>query len=153
MQFKNWKQPGPVFYLYEQAIYTSPLACESRAFARLDSMNMNGTWVTRCYGWMKLSDAQFETIEETIKPHDLSRWVIAKQCTPVSTNQSHIQEIHTKFNIAKRARILPQDVRVENYRGSSIVDLSSTLTYPSPGWSEFLFDFFYKVSPVCLIGF
>jgi len=48
--FKKWKQPGPVFYSCEHAIYTSPLAKESRAFTRLDSRDENGTWSSKCYG-------------------------------------------------------------------------------------------------------
>ncbi|KAI1617037.1 kinetochore Sim4 complex subunit FTA2-domain-containing protein [Exophiala viscosa] len=57
--FRHWKQPGPVFYDYDSALLISPLACESRAFARLHSLNENGTWAARCYGWMTLSDTQF----------------------------------------------------------------------------------------------
>ena len=93
---------------------------------------------------MKLSDTQFETIDAAVQCPDLSPWVIVKEYIPEATNASHVQEIHTRFNIAKRARILPKDVRVENYRGPQIVDLSTTLTAPCPGWSEFEFKFFYE---------
>lgn len=105
---------------------------------------MNGTWAARCHGWMELSDTQFEVIAKTTGPHSLSRWVIVKEYIPVPTNASHIREIYAKFDIAKRAKILPQDIRVENYRGASIVDLSSALTHPCPEWSEYLFKFFYE---------
>lgn len=142
--FEQWKQPGPVFYPYDQAIYTSPLANESRAFARLDSRNENGTWAARCFGWMKLSDPQFKKIREVINTNGLSRWVVVKEYLPMSTKPSDIRKIFTNFEIPREARIMPQDVRIENYRGSKIVDLSSALTDPCPGWSEFLFEYFNK---------
>ena len=143
-QFKQWEQPGPVFFPHDQAIYTSPLANESRAFARLDMRNENGTWAARCYGWMKLTDVQFKMIGDVVSTHGLSRWVVVKEFLPMPTDPSHVQTIFTNFKIPKEARILPQDVRVENYRGSKIVDLSSTLTFPCPEWPEFLFEFFNK---------
>lgn len=93
---------------------------------------------------MKLSDTQFETLENIIDTSGLSRWVIVKEYIPLPTNVSHIRQIHAKFEIAKKARILPQDVRVENYRGTKIVDLSSALTEPCPEWSKFSFEFFYQ---------
>lgn len=144
VQFKYWKQPGPVFFAYDSAIRISPLACESRAYARLDSLNENGTWAARCYGWMRLSDTQFKMLGDVVDTYDLSRWVVVKEYIPTSTHPCHIQMILTNFQIPKKARILPQDVRIENYRGSKIVDLSSTLTAPCPEWSDFLFDYFYK---------
>src|SRR2546430_1611150 len=113
--------------MYEDAILTTPLANESRAFARLNSHNENGTWAAKCYGWMKLSDTQFKMIGDVINTHGLSRWVVVKEYLPMSTNLSHIQDIFTNFKIPKEARILPKDARVENYRGSKIVDLSSAL--------------------------
>lgn len=144
-QFKKWKQPGPVFYPYDQARYTTPLAYESRAFARLESQNENGTWAVECHGWMKLSDMQFNTIGNVVDTLCLSRWVIVKEYMPMPTDHSHIRTIFTNFDIPKAARIWPgDDIRIENYRGSKIVDLSSTVTFPSPGWSEFQFGFFYE---------
>lgn len=106
-------------------------------------MNMNGTWAAKCYGWMELSDTQFDVISAVAGPLNLSRWVIVKEYEAVSTDASHIPKIHANFSVAKRAKILPQDIRVDNYRGTKIVDLSSALTYPCPGWSDFLFKFFY----------
>ena len=149
-QFKDWKQPGPVFYPPNQAIHTSPLACESRAFGRLISINENGTWACECHGWMKLSDTQFKTIYAAAPLPNLSRWVIVKEYLPESTNASHVNEIYIRFSIPRQASILPKDVRVENYRGSRIVDLSSTLTAPCPGWTQFEFDFFYKETVNCV---
>lgn len=93
---------------------------------------------------MKLSDAQFEVIGGNVSTHDLSRWAIVKEYLPNLTTPSDIQNIFTNFNISKEARILPQDIRIENYRGSKIVDLSSALTDPCPEWSDFLFEYFYK---------
>ena len=119
--------------MYKDAILTTPLVNESRAFARLDSRNENGTWAARCYGWMKLSDTQFKMVGDAVNTHGLSRWVVVKEYLPTSTNHSHIQEIFTKFKIPREARILPKDARVENYRGSKIVDLLSALTAPCLG--------------------
>lgn len=93
---------------------------------------------------MKLSDTQFEVIAKITGPHSLSHWVIVKEYMPILANASHIPEIYARFDIAKRANILPQDVRLENYREASIVDLSSAVTCPSPEWSKFLFKFFYE---------
>ncbi|EXJ87490.1 hypothetical protein A1O3_04450 [Capronia epimyces CBS 606.96] len=142
--FKEWKQPGPVFYSYDRAIYVSPLACECRAYARLDSINENGTWAAKCYGWMRLSDAQFNLLGNTIDTCGLSRWVVVKEYISSPTNTSHLQTISENFKIPQAARIYPGDIRPPNYRGSKIVDLSSTLTDPCPEWSEFCFGFFYE---------
>lgn len=91
---------------------------------------------------MKLSDTQFKAIGDVVSTHDLSRWVVVKEYIPTPTNFSHIQKIHTNFKIPREARILPQDVWAENYRGPKMVDLSSALTEPSPDWSEFAFKLF-----------
>lgn len=93
---------------------------------------------------MKLSDAQLETIATVVSTRDLSRWVVVKDYCTDSTNGSHISQIYANFEIAKQAKILPQDIRIENYRGSRIVDLSSALTYPCPEWSEYWFKHFYN---------
>jgi len=141
--FKHWKQPGPVFDPYEKAIYTSPLANESRGFARLHSGKKDGTWAVRCHGWMKLSDAQFGAIEAVVDAEDLSRWVIVKDYLPTLTDASHTDQILKNLAIPKSLRILPRDMRPQNYRASKIVDLSCTFTAPCPEWSEFEFNFFY----------
>ena len=91
-----------------------------------------------------MTDAQFRTLGDVVDTRALSRWVVVKEYRPMSTQPSHLRKIFESFAIPKRARILPQDVRVDNYRGSKIVDLSSTLTAPCPGWSDFLFGSFYK---------
>jgi hypothetical protein len=80
---------------------------------------------------------------DVVDTYGLSRWVVVKEYLPTSTRPSDIQKIFTNFKIPKEARILPQDIRIENYRGSKIVDLSSTLTEPCPEWSAFHFKFFY----------
>jgi len=152
--FKKWKEPGPVFASsYGEAIETSPLAKECRAFARLDLLNKNDTWAVRCYGWMKLTDEQFKTLGNVVDNHDLSRWAIVKEYLPTPTLPTHIPTIFANFEIPRMARILPQDVRLENYRGSKIFDLSCTLTDPCPEWSEFLFHRFYqKTTPGVLFA-
>ncbi|KAJ9618119.1 hypothetical protein H2204_013166 [Knufia peltigerae] len=144
--FKHWKQPGPVYYRYDDAILLSPLACESRAYARLDSRNENdGIWAAQCYGWMRLSDPQFEELGNVVdvNKHDLSRWVVVKEYIPSPTLPCDLPEIFANFEIPKRARIVPRDARLDNYRGSKIVDLSSALTEPSPRWTKFKFELFY----------
>lgn len=93
---------------------------------------------------MKLTDAQFKVLGDVVDTHGLSRWVVVKEARPLPTDPSHIWTIFKNFEIPKQARILPQDVRIENYKGSKIVDLSSTLTAPCPEWREFWFDHFYK---------
>ena len=93
---------------------------------------------------MKLSDTQYKAIRNVVNADDLSRWVIVKEYSPMTTNTSHLDQILKNFTIPKKLRILPQDVRMENYRGSKIVDLSCCLTDPCPEWSEFEFEFFYS---------
>lgn len=62
----------------------------------------------------------------------------------MSTDRSYIRAIFSNFDIPKAARIWPgNDIRIENYRGSKIVDLSSTI-FLCLGWSKFQFEFFYK---------
>jgi len=93
---------------------------------------------------MRLSDAQFKVLENVFNTNNLSRWAVVKECIPSPTLPCDIQTIFANFDIPKKARILPQDIRIENYRKSKIVDLSSTLTEPCPEWRGFLFDFFYE---------
>lgn len=152
--FRKWKEPGPVFYSYEASLNTTPLANESRAFARLDSHNKNGEWAVRCYGWMKLSTKQLKILGGAVDRYayavekyklcgdQLSPWVIVKQYMPMPTDASHVPEISQKFSIPKSLGILPGDIRVDNYRGSKMVDLSSTLTHPCAGWSKLEFESF-----------
>lgn len=104
----------------------------------------------RCYGWMKLTDEHFKVLGTVIGTSGLSRWAVVKEYIPIPTDPSHIQTIFESFKIAEEAEIMPQDVRIENYRGSKIVDLSSTLTAPSPGWSDYWYDWFYKESTRCV---
>ena len=137
---------------HAEAIETSPLAKECRGFARLDSLNMNDTWAARCYGWMKLTDEQFKMIGHIVDNHGLSRWAVVKAYLPTPTLPSHIPTIFANFEIPRMARILPQDVRHENYRESRIVDLSSTLTAPCPEWSEYLYERFYKKTIYSVFG-
>ena len=95
---------------------------------------------------MKLSDLQLKTINTAVQCASLSRWMIVKEHIPVATNASHVQDVYEEFKIAQRAKILPQNLRVDQYRGSKVVDLSTALTAPCPGWSEFEFKFFYENS-------
>jgi hypothetical protein len=93
---------------------------------------------------MKLTDNQFKMIGNIVDNHDLSRWGIVKDHLPMPPLPLHIPTIFANFEIPRMTRILPQDVRLQNYRESKIVDLSSTLTAPCPEWSEFLFNLFYE---------
>ena len=161
MQFKEWEQQGPLFYQREQAVYITPLACESRAFARLDSHGKNGVWAVKCYGWMKMTDTQFKVIKRLVRAYDrrfyhtmgyyekteLSRWVIVKDYIPTETDQSHATEKSETLAIPKALRIYPGDARPENYRGSKLVDLSCASTFPCPGWSELNFKHFFSEIP------
>lgn len=107
-------------------------------------MNKNDTWAIRCHGWMHLSNSQFKQINRVVKIGSYSRWVIVKKYAPSPTRPSHIQAIFDNFSIPKEARMIPGDVRVENYRGSQLVDLGQTQTYPHPEWSNFHHNWFYE---------
>lgn len=108
---------------------------------------------------MKLSDAQFKAIGDVVdaygmssyelslqdlSSHDLSRWVIVKEYLPNPTKVAHFREMRENLKIPEELKIYPQDLRLENYRASKVVDLSSTLTGPCPGWSNFEFELFYS---------
>ncbi|KAK2790671.1 hypothetical protein FQN52_005427 [Onygenales sp. PD_12] len=112
--FKNWEFStisGSDLGLTErQKAYASPFAHESRAFARLDSLDENGTWAVRCHGWMQLSDKQFEP----------------------ALSLDHVPEIRRKMSIARKAKLYPEDIQPRNYCGSFLVDLGRVKTYPYP---------------------
>jgi hypothetical protein len=93
---------------------------------------------------MELSDSQFNEIGNIVNRQGLSRWAIVKKVRTISTDQSHIDTIFKNFQIAKNLLIFPQDIRIENYSGSELLDLSCALTYPCPEWSQFEFEFFYE---------
>lgn len=105
---------------------------------------------------MKLSDTQFKMIGDVVdtsglssydlSSHDLSHWVLVKEYLPMPTNTSHFEEMRENLKIPQGLKIFPRDLRLENYRGSKLVDLSSTLTAPCPGWSDFEFKFFNSES-------
>lgn len=93
---------------------------------------------------MRLSDTQFKVLENVVDTNNLSRWAAGKEYIPLPTLSCDIQTIFANFDIPKKAQILPQDIRIENYKKSKIVDLSSTLTEPCPEWRGFIFYFSYE---------
>lgn len=100
---------------------------------------------------MKLNDAQFKEVGDVLKTRKLSRWTVVKEYRPELTDATHIQTIFTNFTIPKEARIVPEDIRADNYRGSKIVDLSSALTAPCPEWpSPFMWEWFYTKTVHCV---
>ncbi|KJF60305.1 uncharacterized protein CIMG_12868 [Coccidioides immitis RS] len=62
-EFRDWAYKRTSLSTRQQA-YTRPIAHESRAFARLDSIGENGTWAVNCHGWMKLSDKEFKRLQK-----------------------------------------------------------------------------------------
>ncbi|PGH34633.1 hypothetical protein GX50_02523 [[Emmonsia] crescens] len=130
-----------------QKPYLCPFSRECRAFARLDSMGKNGTFAVKCHGWLKLSDEQFEQYS---KYPQYSRWAIIKDYLPDPATRADIPEMKHKMEIAHKALLYPQDQKPENYRGSFMVDLGSTKTWPFPKsqwWEEgrkLKFKYFHK---------
>ncbi|KAE8152173.1 kinetochore Sim4 complex subunit FTA2-domain-containing protein [Aspergillus avenaceus] len=120
----------------EVTSYISPFGCESRAFARLCDLHQNGQWAVRCHGWMYLTDSQLQQLWEVSRPDPRwhgARWAIVKDFIaeePPSREDENFQNVMAKFHIPKCGRILPRDVKKENYRGDLIVDLGSTVTFP-----------------------
>ncbi|KLJ13876.1 hypothetical protein EMPG_09371 [Blastomyces silverae] len=106
----------------------APFVREARAFARLDSVGENGTWAVKCHGWMKLNDQQFKALGNHHRM--FCRWAIIKDLIPDEISMSDIPEVRRKMQIARKALLLPGDIKPENYRGSFVVDLGSTVTYP-----------------------
>lgn len=107
---------------------TSPFVHECRAFARLDSVGDNGTWAVKCHGWIKLNDQQFKALGN--KHRTFCRWAVVKDLIREELTMNDIPEIRRKMQIARKALLWPRDIKSENYRGSFVVDLGSTLTYP-----------------------
>ncbi|EEH07261.1 conserved hypothetical protein [Histoplasma capsulatum G186AR] len=111
-----------------ERILMAPFVREARAFARLDSVGENGTWAVKCHGWIKLNDSQFKELGN--KHQIFCRWAIIKDMIPDEISMSDIPEVRRKMQIARKALLWPGDVKPENYRGSFIVDLGNTITYP-----------------------
>ncbi|EER45402.1 conserved hypothetical protein [Histoplasma capsulatum H143] len=111
-----------------ERILMAPFVHEARAFARLDSVDENGTWAVKCHGWIKLNDSQFKELGN--KHQIFCRWAIIKDMIPDEISMSDIPEVRRKMQIARKALLWPGDVKPENYRGSFIVDLGNTITYP-----------------------
>lgn len=128
----------------EEAIFRTPFANESRAFARLESIGHNGTWAVKCFGWIKLSDGQFESISKVVDLCGSTRWAIVKEYISTPTVPSHIPTTLTNFAIPRKAWMIPDDTRPQNYRGPYIVDLGKTITFPHPLWDVNWSDWFYE---------
>ncbi|KAK2754806.1 hypothetical protein FQN54_006699 [Arachnomyces sp. PD_36] len=126
--------------------HTSPLAHESRAFARLDCIGENGTWAVKCHGWMKLSDEQLPPINRWDSGY--TRWAIVKDYIPDPVQLTHVPEIRRKMKIANRAAICPDDILPRNYQGSFLVDLGSSKTWPYVRglWSHSAFDSVFEMT-------
>ncbi|PGG98354.1 hypothetical protein GX51_06841 [Blastomyces parvus] len=128
---KHWPYPDTWFLDItkpHERMLMAPFVREARAFARLDSVGENGTWAVKCHGWMKLTDQQFKALGA--KNRKFCRWAIIKDMIPDEISMSDIPEVRRKMQIARKALLWPRDVKPENYRGSFIVDLGSTRTYP-----------------------
>ncbi|KAE8306974.1 kinetochore Sim4 complex subunit Fta2 [Aspergillus transmontanensis] len=110
--------------------YITSFSHECRAFARLDSMGENGTWAVKCHGWIKLSDEQFQHIQREWGTKRYSRWAIVKDYIPDRVVLSDIPDIKRKMTIARKAKLFPGDAEPKNYRGSFLVDLGRTKTWP-----------------------
>jgi hypothetical protein len=113
-------------------------------------MNENNTWAVKCYGWMRLSDSQFENINGVVDISFCSRWVIVKDYISTPTDSSHIHDIFDNFRIPQKAKMIPRDVRAENYKESKFFDLGQTITYPHPEWTDFAYDWFYENTVHCV---
>ncbi|KAK2875346.1 hypothetical protein FQN49_001664 [Arthroderma sp. PD_2] len=131
--FKNWTYKGRQDLKERERHYTSPIAHEARAFARLDSVGKNGTWAVKCHGWMKLAGAQ---CPKAVRSH--SRWAIVKNYIPNPVTLDDVPEIRRKMRIARKALLYPEDAQPRNYRGPFLVDLGRVRTYPYPPllWSD-----------------
>ncbi|EEP82056.1 predicted protein [Uncinocarpus reesii 1704] len=127
--FSNWTYTSNIYLRERQKPYTFPFSHECRAFARLDSLDENGTWAVKCHGWIKLSDEQFKPLQRF---SGLSRWAIVKDYIPNEVSISDVPEIRRKMTIARKALLYPKDLQPRNFRGSFLVDLGAVRTYPYP---------------------
>ncbi|PWY72466.1 hypothetical protein BO94DRAFT_436105, partial [Aspergillus sclerotioniger CBS 115572] len=151
--FKPWKYPHSypsINPTVEKLI--GPFSRECRAFARLCDMGLNGTWAVRCHGWIYLSDSQMASLRkvypqlESYDPYYTgSRWAIVKDFLSAPPTKADLVKIREGFDIAKQARILPHDLEMDNYKGSVLMDLGCSTTYPFVrGYaSTFEFDHFF----------
>ncbi|KAK2797936.1 hypothetical protein FQN50_009032 [Emmonsiellopsis sp. PD_5] len=115
--------------------YLCPFSRECRAFARLDSMGLDGTFAVKCHGWLKLSGDQFARFSKHPK---VSPWAIIKDYLPDPATRADIPEMKRKMRLIRKSWIFPQDLKPENYRGSFMVDLGCCKTWPyvKRMWSE-----------------
>nr|KMM66039.1 hypothetical protein CPAG_02379 [Coccidioides posadasii RMSCC 3488] len=97
-EFRDWAYKRTSLSTRQQA-YTRPIAHESRAFARLDSIGENGTWAVNCHGWMKLSDKEFKRLQ---KYDSLTRWAVVEDYNPNTITISDVPEIRRKMIIARK---------------------------------------------------
>ncbi|KAK2758265.1 hypothetical protein FQN54_004110 [Arachnomyces sp. PD_36] len=126
--FHEWHYVGmPLPEKLQQ--FTSPFAHEARAFARLDCIGENGTWAVKCHGWMRLTYDHLLPIDRHCPP-DIVSWAIVKDYIPETVQLTDVPEIRRKMEIAYRASIFPIDILPRNYRGSFLVDLGSSMTWP-----------------------
>lgn len=86
-----------------------------------------------------------------------SHWAIIKDYLPNPIQLSDVPEIIRKKEIARRALIYNphnSDILPRNFRGSFMVDLGSTLTYPYPlYWSNWGFENAYETYDKWVTGF
>lgn len=137
IQFYDYQAP---YTVQERTLaFICPFACESRAFARLCDLQENGHWAVQCHGWVYLTESQLQQLQRVSgrERHDPNwnnaRWAIVKDFIaedPLSRQDEGFQQIVSNFAIPRRGRLMPQDVKKANYRGSLIVDLGSTFTFP-----------------------
>ncbi|RJE18084.1 hypothetical protein PHISCL_09575 [Aspergillus sclerotialis] len=144
---KVWKWQSDIDLAERLRIYTSPFSHECRAFARLQSRGENGTWAVKCHGWIKLSDEQYRSLPRRYG-FPLIHWAIVKEYLPNPIQLSDIPEIVRKKEIARQALMYNPhncDILPRNFRGSFIVDLGNTITYPYPlYWSNWGFENAYE---------
>ncbi|KAK2757625.1 hypothetical protein FQN54_004594 [Arachnomyces sp. PD_36] len=128
--FWEWSYSGPEELSERQRGYTSPFSHECRAFARLNSFDLNGTFAVKCHGWIKLSDTQLKPIRRRIRGN--TRWAIVKDYLPDPVTLDDVPEIRRKMRLAHEARLHLGDIQPRNFRGSFLVDLGCVKTYPYP---------------------
>jgi len=101
------------------------------------AISQNRTLAVGCHGWTKLTSHQLGDINQRFGIFDISPWAIIKEVENIDSTPMHVPSIIKNLGIAYDAKILLKDIRPENYKGSRLLDLGTSRTWPHPLWSEF----------------
>lgn len=126
----------------EMNAYISSFGTECRAFARLQDIGEDGIFAVKCYGWMKLSEAQARVIPK-LDLDKYSLWVMIKEVVSTKAKAGHLPTMIGNLSVFERARFIVMDLNFSNYGDGRCLDLGSTKLAPG---LEKLTDHRFKIN-------